>query len=445
MLLHPCFSFLARVPRFVLPLLLLGLMASGQAFAADEKKAERRVAVGKCTSETASLLRREAPDKPWQVVKQNEELFSGDLLLGGAGATVESKNGAVQLTFAGDMDGTSPFPILETAVVLHENADADLDFTFDRGRVDLTNRKQKGPARVQVRIRDKSGEVVLTEPGARVALEIYGRWLKGVPFTKDPKPGEGPALAICVLALKGEIEIKGKAGHLTLKVPPGPALLMTIDLNDPDFTPQQLKELPAWVVDEGKSERAKKIKAILAKFRKTAVDKSIPDALDQLLKSEDEFERRFAIIMTGALDDLGRMATALTTTKHTDVWDAAILALRHWIGRGPGQDQKLYKGLVEQGKLPAAEAEIVLNLLHSFGDEDLARPETYEALIDYLESDRVGLRALANWHLYRLVPDGRKIGYDPLASKEKRDQAVKEWRKLVPSGKLPPKPKVDDK
>ena len=56
-------------------------------------------------------------------------------------------------------------------------------------------------------------------------------------------------------------------------------------------------------------------------------------------------------------------------------------------------------------------------------DEDLAQPETYQVLINYLGSERVSLRELAYWHLERLVPGGAKIGYEPLAPKEKRDAA----------------------
>src|SRR5438445_5536026 len=216
---------------------------------------------------------------------------------------------------------------------------------------------------------------------------------------------------------------------------------MADSLDEPDLAPQQLKQLPDWAEPTGATEKAKRVKAILAKFRKLAVEKSINEAIDELLQSDEEAERRAAIVLMGALDDLKRLGEALARAKHRDVWDAGVLALRHWIGRGPGQDQKLYKGLIEVAKYPPAEAAIVLNLLHSFGDHDLANPETYESLIDFMESDRLAIRGLAHWHLYRLVPAGQKIDYDPLAPKEQRDRAVEEWRKLIPSGQLPPKEK----
>jgi hypothetical protein len=84
-------------------------------------------------------------------------------------------------------------------------------------------------------------------------------------------------------------------------------------------------------------------------------------------------------------------------------------------------------------------AETIMQLLHSFGEADLARPETYQTLIDYLDHNLLGIRALAYWHLYRLVPAGRDLGYNPLDPKDAREVAIKKWRELVPPGKVPPR------
>jgi hypothetical protein len=78
-----------------------------------------------------------------------------------------------------------------------------------------------------------------------------------------------------------------------------------------------------------------------------------------------------------------------------------------------------------------------LQLLHSFGESDLALPETYQTLIDYLNHDVLAIRGLAHWHLYRLVPEGRKIDYDPLAPKNVRAAAIKKWKEVLPPGHLP--------
>ncbi len=331
-------------------------------------------------------------------------------------------------------------------MILHESKDVDLDFTLDRGRVDVENRKAKGQARVRVRLHGKSGEFTLMEPGARVALEVYGRWPKGVRFTKDANANASPALACVALAIKGEIELKTQAAHYLLKAPPGPALLMADDLSGSGSNSRlHLDELPAWATSKGDTDRAKKIKANLVRFRELVAKQPIGEVLDQMLNSDDESLRRSAVNIMGALDDLPHLGKALGSTKYSDVWENGVLALRHWIGRGPGQDLKLYKGMIDSGKFTPAQASIAMNLLHSFGDDDLAHPETYEALIKYLDNDNQAIRGLAYWHLSRLVPDGKKIGFNPMASKEERTKAVKEWQTLIPEGKMPPKPEAKDK
>jgi hypothetical protein len=395
--------------------------------------------VARSQSETGSLLRREAPGKPWQLVAKGETLPAGQLILGSSGASLDSTNGAVRLSFLGDMDATSPYPIIETAVQLGTEKDVDLDFTLDRGRVDVVNQKKSGAARVRARIRGACGDLILKEPGTRVALEVYGRWPRGTRFHPDAKPEEGPPLAFIILCVKGEVELDCPVRQLTLKAPPGPAMLEGDGLNSLDPSPVRLDKLPDWAIASGTSERAKKVKETLTRFRKMAQEKSVGEAAEELVKSDNPVDHNTGVFILAATDDLDRLRDAVFNAKHADVWENGVIALRHWIGRGPGQDQKLYHRMVEGGKFSPAQATIVLNLLHSFGEDDLARPETYEALIDYLESDKLPIRGLAAWHLVRLVPKGKEIGYNPLASKEDREKAVRAWRKLIPQGQMPPR------
>jgi hypothetical protein len=77
-------------------------------------------------------------------------------------------------------------------------------------------------------------------------------------------------------------------------------------------------------------------------------------------------------------------------------------------------------------------------LLHGFTQAALEQPLTFETLIQYLGHGRLGVREFAAEHLERLVPQGRKLGYDPAAAPAARTRAQAAWRKLVPEGKLPP-------
>ena len=220
-----------------------------------------------------------------------EGIPPGEMVVGiDVGAALVSKNGGVRAAFRGDFNGNSPLPVLETAVILHEATDVDLDLTLDRGRIDLINTKEKGPARVRLHVRDKAGEVILPAPGSRVAIAIYGRWARGVPFTKELKPGEGPALGVAILAVKGEVELKGKNRDVLLQAPPGHALLEGNNLADFDPVPTFVEKLPEWAVDGAENGRGRKLAGILGRFRKLVVAKGVPEALDEFAKSPDENE-----------------------------------------------------------------------------------------------------------------------------------------------------------
>jgi hypothetical protein len=383
-----------------------------------------------------TLLKRDAADKQWDLTKDGEELAAGTHVMGGLGVSLTATNGSFRLTMTGDIAGKSPFPILETALVLGEAKNADFAVTFGRGRIDLVNTKKSGSATAQVTIHHKTIDVVLAEPNDRVVIEIYGRWAKGTKFTKKPTESDAPALAVLMLAVKGEADIKAPSRSIHLQAPPGPALVLVSDCADPQPQINKLDALPDWVDAKDSAVEAKAV-AAAKKMLDVAGKKSLAEALQELVVSDEPAERRLAIVLMGATDNLKGLGAAVLASNHPDVWENGILILRNWIGRGHGQDQILYKALLDSGKYTESEAEIVLQLLHSFGDDDLARPATYQGLIDFLDSPKLCIRGLAYWHLVRLVPAGRDIPYSPTASDDDRAKAVKSWRDLVRPGTLP--------
>ena len=179
-------------------------------------------------------------------------------------------------------------------------------------------------------------------------------------------------------------------------------------------------------------------KAALERFRQAVVSKPIDAVVNEFLNSDNPVERGLAVNVLAALDNLDGLAAAVREAKHPDVWENGVLAFRSWIGRGPGQDQILYKRLVEVSGYKPVHAETVMQLLHSFGEDDMAQPETYEILVMYLNHEKLAIRGLAHWHLVRLVPEGKKIAYDAAAPEAQRQKAFEQWRALVPPGQLPP-------
>src|SRR5262249_9075296 len=98
-------------------LLLMPLLFAGRG-AAAQPGAGRSV-VGECVGDDGTIFRREAPEKPWHLVKHGEALHAGDLLLGLPGAILASRDASVRLAFAGDLSNTTALSIIESAVVLH--------------------------------------------------------------------------------------------------------------------------------------------------------------------------------------------------------------------------------------------------------------------------------------------------------------------------------------
>src|SRR5579883_1609524 len=147
--------------------------------------AAERKAAGKSAAAKGMILSREKPDAKWRAVDAKGDVYAGDTLLGLPGASIVSANGAVELGFLTDIYGKSPYPIKESAVILHAGSKADLELTLDRGRIDLVNKKEKGAAHVVLHLRKEKWELTLEEPGTKLALETYGRWAAGVKF--NPK------------------------------------------------------------------------------------------------------------------------------------------------------------------------------------------------------------------------------------------------------------------
>jgi hypothetical protein len=381
------------------------------------------------------------------VVTKGETLYSGDLLLGLAGAVIESKDKGVELQLQADYD--SPLPLLEPAVILHRNPDFGLDFTLDRGRVEVTNTQAKGPARVRVRAWGNTWEATLAAPGTRLAVGVLARWRPGSRFTSTPGPQEVPSQEVpsaemVFLAMAGEVDLKHDFRYHLLTAPPGPALIRWNNFVGQDATPEHLDKLPPWTSPpqtEAGKQRLKKLQEAVAYLTREFASRPVGAVLDETVESDDPVYRRLAVILMAGTDDLRGLGKALRQEKHSDVRDDAVLVLRHWLGRAPAQEQKLYRAIQEVWGYTPGQAETLLYFLHGFSETDLQRPETYQMLISYLAHPRPAVRGLAYWYLVRLVPAGQKIAYDPLAPREARDKARQEWKKLVPLGKMPPREK----
>ncbi len=387
--------------------------------------------VAKCVSAPGALLHHVKGE--WLPVKTGDELGAGGLLVALPQGELLSANGAVQLRMIVDVTQRGPFPVLETAVELKSDSKDDLDVRLERGIIVLSNHKEKGAATVRLEVAGKVWHLTLTEPETRVGMEIYGRHPPGLPLIiKGQFPP--PMTSVVLLQLKGKTVLVADGKEYALEATPGPTRIRWDNVSNL-FEVEHLKQLPDSL--KPLNEKEKQMLAQVSTAAATIKTDKLRPSLEKLLHSDKKTERLLAVTAAGALDELGLVFEALNDAKHADARDHAVVVLRHWMGREPGQVAKLADTLAKEAKLSKVQAKTIVQLLFGFSTEDQLKPATYEVLINSLGHKTLAVRQLAYWNLIRLVPEGKTFAYDPAAGAADRKKAVEQWRQLIPEGKLP--------
>lgn len=406
---------------------------------ANAQVATKREPAGRLVTEDATVLARETPASLWRPLMQNQEIPSQDLLIGLNDAYIESLNKAIQVRTVTDLTNHSPLPIIETAIRLNPPKDADLDLTLERGRIDVTSLKAK--TKVIIRFKNRVWTLTPEKAGTRFALEIYGRFPEGTRFNTRPNPEEppvGPVTTVMMVVIKGEVQRACDRCTVAMAAPPGPAEFSWDSIYGDDASPKKLEKEPDWIKDfDPTTPEGKKRLAAREVFRKTVLTKGLGEAILMLLDSPDKEIRRVGVYALGAFDQISSLGRLITNSEDAETWNHAVIALRHWLGRGEGQDQFLFKRLIDRRGYSPAHAGLTIDMLMGFSREERARPELYSLLIDLLRHERLAIRGLAYWHLQRLAPN-IKVAFNPLADKSEWEKSRAEYMKKIPSGKLPP-------
>ena len=383
--------------------------------------------------------------KPWERLAPEAPVFSTETLTSLPGYRSEIRlDSKVHVQLWGNLPELAPpppIPVQESAVVLHENSTVDLDFTLTRGRVVLANHKAEGPAVARVRFLAEVWDITLQEPGSTAAVEFISAYDPGTPFSKEPGRTK-PTVQVAVLFLEGPAGLKAR--HRYFGNIRAPSFFVFESDRGPESTPRALPTPPPWWTNKGTS-GAPVAKEFLKSLTHLAEQLTPGVSLDVLLtemrRTQSPASRLVALRAYGAIDDLPHLLDALTDEENDDLRVGAIDTLIYWCGLHPDHDRKLFDLLTNKG-MSAVQAEILLQLLHNFSEAQIGRPETYETLIDYLGHDRLPIRELAFRHLHILVPDlAKKVPYHPTWNSEQRERAQEQWRKVLPKGKVPPRPR----
>jgi tRNA A-37 threonylcarbamoyl transferase component Bud32 len=430
--------------------------------------ARDRRQVGQATlAAPVALVRRASATEPWQRVPNEGLVSTRDTLvsLPGYHSVVRLSSGVGVTLWGSTYEYRSPF--LESAVILHTPSEGlDADFTLDRGAVLLTNHNEKKSA-VRVRFHGEVWDVTLEDPGTEVGVGLLGRHV--LPYDS----GAPPRLDGFLLVRKGRASIRVSPfveyGNLQparqdqKTVPlvmfwdnqareaqrPAPApregrLQALVSVFDPPAQPDTPKEV---------REVVEKTQAAVGRLstrldRPGTVDVTLTEIL-KLVKNptvEDEPVAWLTVRCLGALDLVGDLVNLLDDDQASGtVRVEAITTLRHWTGRSDGHDALLYDHKTKSGALTAggtfspSASLLFMDLLHSPGKEQLDSADYWAYLINQLLHPKLAIRELAYFHLRRLVPEGQKIPYDPAGPPEARGAAHKQWKELIPDGKVPPR------
>jgi hypothetical protein len=396
------------------------------------------------------VLRRQPDKGQWQNLTPEQSTVGGnDTLLALPGYRGEVRfDNDVGLMLWGNMPYLIVYPLLESAVVLQPAKDAALEFTLDRGRVVLSNHKASGSVKVRVHFNEEkpkpaeTWEVTLEDPGTEVALDLLGRYPRDVGFQIEKGPP--PRAELYLFVLSGNASVKADASTYQLHAAPGgPSLMSWNNYDEGVHPPGQInpRMLAIWDKAVPSTQGAQDaLQALTDLLKRSFENKPIELVVEESLQSDRPMSRILAVYGLGALDATGKVLDALADEdeRHGEMRDAAVLALRQWIGRRAENDHKLYETLQQEKHYTPQQAETVMQLLHDLTQEQLALPQTWEAIIGLLRADKPAIRTLAYWHLYRLVPQGQEPKYNPVGDSRQREVAYQAWKALIPDGKLPP-------
>jgi hypothetical protein len=418
------------------------------------------------TNDPSILLHYDPEKRQWQRVdNKKSEVVTGRPLvsLPGYKSVVALKNG-VRLTLWGNVPELWPSPpVFESLVQLHHADPFDADLTLRRGRIVLANTRPDKEAQVRVRFdnptnpaQKQTWDLTLDPRDTEVALERFGRLQGGEPFYKDPKDkmNKGPLADVALLVLRGRARLKTDEMTVPLEAPPKRAVMLWNSVSGMG-NPIPLPDVPHWARTPlpplplpGDKQQLAQRRADFYRARDnlngalSGKVERVDVGLANALKAADPSERMLVVRCVGALDELDSLMDALTDEAHPDVRLTAIEEMKQWITYSRDHDYRLYDVLKARYKI--GEADNIMQLLHGFSSQDLAKKEPYETLIDYLTNPNPAIRELAATYLYTLIPEGRGVKYNAYDDSRERERAQHEWTRLLErlfeSGQIPRRP-----
>jgi hypothetical protein len=394
-----------------------------------------RVPVGRHNAMAAKegLLLRRVSEQDWRLVRPQAPVLSGELLLTlpGYRSEILLSNG-LRLELVGSLPELSRNQVLESAVQLAVNPQAELEVSLQRGRIVIANRPD-GPALIRLHFGEQVWDLRLLQPATQVGIELTSRLTRGMASWV-------PRTELKLITTGGDVELKRSPTAAPQQLAAGKLLVWDSQIDfqgADDLLLIPLPEPPPWVLK--KETVPEEVRTATFQFQQRLLDKldkEVPEgqelpwillAFEESLAGNRPLEQRLALFSYGALDQIRVAVAALDDPDRPRVREAALHTLWHWLGRQPEQHTQL-RAILHQAGYSGQDAEIALQLLQGF---DEANRRTYEILLILLQHGRLTIRELAYINLREMVPTTKPLPYDPAGTQEERDRAVERLRRTL--------------
>lgn len=411
-------------------------------------------------SDLPTHLLRQASRDNWERVPISSRVFTSEPLVAPPGfASVVRTTTGVNVLLRGSLRdfavSAGQINLLDSAIVLHANAKFDIDLTVLRGRVFLSNRKEKGPCTVRLRFESEVWDLTLDSPGDEVGVDFTQTY---TPLT-NYRIGEPPYSELQLAVIQGAVGLKVDAFNtynLEVERPRWARLEWSSTrktqgpFKDARLPESWGKQPPA--PDLLPDVRREGLRRVLAAVKDVEVllnnSKSPALALKEALDRPDPAIRLVAIAALASIDAAGELIDKLGDEDRAHFIDRemAFFVLQRWVARSPQNSRRLFDektgtGLLIDKRYRKGEASTIYQLLHPLLAEYLGKVETYEFLAQCLGHRRIAIAETGYWHLVWLsggvkLPQGFNAA-DPQETREKFALAV---QGLIEKKLLPPAP-----
>lgn len=362
------------------------------------------------------LLRLSPDGSTWRRLEPRSEVMPGDTLLSlpTYQPSILFENRAALDLF----DGTR----VDTSVMGESTPSVAITY----GRMLLTNFSQ-GPVEVELTIGEQPGQLIL-QPSASLAVDVRRLFQPGV----DPRDVASPLEAVCYAPL-GDVRWVGPDFQVDASQR---GLWRVTDLVTGRL--MEYEEDPEWiggrVLTRVEREASPRVESQLIS------SEPIWSQLSIISQSSRKDERALATICAVHVGQFDSTVQALRDEEQQLSWADEIEALRFAMSSSPSLAQAVYNELTRQHRKELADD--LYEMLCGYSLEQVGKtPDQWRVgamrkLINWLESDQLDFRVLANYNLEQIT--GRRGVFNPVGPSGARETSINRQRARLENGDLQP-------